>query len=225
MPRWLVPAFVLLVVTSFIPAAMIARARATKQSYPRINIIPDMDNQPKFLPQTENDLFADHRAMRSVPPGTVARGQLRADDAFYRGRAGGDWVTTIPVRAAQEAGSWEALVTRGQERFGIYCAVCHGAAGYGDGMVAQRAALLAEQGLANWTPPSSLHDEVVRTRPDGHLFNTITNGIRTMPAYGTQIHPVDRWAIVAYVRALERSQRATLADVPAAKRLELEGRE
>lgn len=214
MPRWLVPAFVLLVIASFIPAAMIARARATKQSYPRINIIPDMDTQPKFLPQTENDLFEDHRAMRSVPAGTVARGQLRDDDLFYRGRVGNRWAATIPARAAEEAGSWDALVERGQERFQIYCAVCHGSAGYGDGMVAQRAAALAEQGLASWTPPSSLHDELVRTRPDGHLFNTITNGVRTMPAYGAQIPPADRWAIVAYVRALERSQRATLADVP-----------
>lgn len=214
MPRWLVPAFLLLVLTSFIPAAMIAKARATKQSYPRINIIPDMDQQPKFLPQTENDLFADKRAMRSVPAGTVARGQLHSDDLFYRGREGDAWAKTIPARAAQEAGSWDALLVRGQQRFGIYCAVCHGAAGYGDGMVAQRASSLAERGLANWTPPSSLHDDVVRGRPDGHLFNTITNGIRTMPAYGTQIPPADRWAIVAYVRALERSQRATLGDVP-----------
>ncbi|MFN8177194.1 MAG: cytochrome c [bacterium] len=214
MPRWLVPAFVALVVISFIPAAMIARARATKRPYPRLNIIPDMDIQPKFQPQSENDLFVDHRAMRPVPAGAIARGQLREDDQYYRGRVGGDWAKAIPARAAQEAGSWDALVARGQQRFDIYCAVCHGAAGYGDGMVARRAAFLAEQGLANWTPPASLQDDVVRGRPDGHIFNTITNGIRTMPAYGPQIPPADRWAIVAYVRALERSQRTGVADVP-----------
>jgi len=215
MPRWLVPAFVLLVLVSFIPAAMIARARASKSATPRINIIPDMDYQPKYLPQTENAMFADGRAMRPVPAGAIARGALREDDALYRGLAGGDWVDRIPGAAAESAGSWPALVARGRERFDIYCAVCHGASGYGDGMVSRRAIELAEQGLANWTPPSSLHDDVVRTRPDGHLFNTITNGIRTMPAYGPQIPPTDRWAIVAYVRALQRSQRATLADVPA----------
>ena len=214
MPRWLLPAFVLLVLASFIPLAMIAKARATKSPVPRINIIPDMDYQPKYLPQTENALFADGRAMRPVPPGTVARGALREDDAFHRGRTGGDWVGEIPAVAAAELGSWEALMARGRGRFEIYCAACHGLSGHGDGTVHRRALELAEQGLANWTPPSSLHDDVVRNRPDGHLFNTITNGIRNMPAYGPQIPPADRWAIVAYVRALQRSQRAALSDVP-----------
>ena len=214
MPRWLVPGFILLVLISFIPAAMIARARNSKSPVPRINIIPDMDTQPKYLPQSENKLFADGRAMRSLPEGTIARGQLHEDVGFYAGRSGDDWLATVPVSAAGKFGSWDALVGRGQARFEIYCAPCHGIAGYGDGMISRRALALAEQGNANWTPPSSLHDEVVRTRPDGHIFNTITNGIRTMPAYGPQIPPADRWAIVAYVRALERSQRSSLADVP-----------
>lgn len=222
MPRWLVPGFILLVLASFIPAAMIARARNSFSPTPRINIIPDMDYQAKYLPQTENKLFADGRAMRSLPEGTVARGQLRADEPFFTGRESQDWLKSIPARAAEQYGSWEGLVHRGQQRFGIYCAPCHGAAGYGDGMVSRRAIALAENGLANWTPPSSLHDEVVRTRPDGHLFNTITNGIRTMPPYGPQIPPADRWAIVAYVRALQRSQRASLSDVPQDARASLE---
>jgi mono/diheme cytochrome c family protein len=214
MPRWLVPGFVLLVVASFIPAAMIARARVSRSPVPRINIIPDMDVQAKYLPQTANAMFADGRAMRPVPAGTVARGALRADDAFFRGRAGGDWVPSVPAAAADSLGAWSALLARGRERYDIFCATCHGLSGHGDGMISRRALELAEQGLANWTPPSSLHDDVVRGRPDGHLFNTITNGIRTMPAYGPQIAPADRWAVVAYVRALQRSQRASLADVP-----------
>ena len=214
MPRWLVPGFILLVLISFIPAAMIARARNSKSLVPRINIIPDMDNQQKYLPQTENPLFADGRAMRTPPEGTVARGQLHEDEGLHTGRSGNDWLPTVPASAAEKFGSWDALLDRGQARFEIYCAPCHGLAGYGDGIVSKRALALAEQGRANWTPPSSLHDEVVRTRPDGHLFNTITNGIRTMPAYGPQIPTADRWAIVAYVRALQRSQRSSLADVP-----------
>jgi mono/diheme cytochrome c family protein len=222
MPRWLVPGFVLLVLISFIPAAMIARARNSKSTVPRINIIPDMDKQAKYLPQAENPLFADGRAMRSPPPGTIARGQLHGDEGFSTGKVGADWLPTVPVSAAEKFGSWNALVERGHARFEIYCTPCHGIAGYGDGMVSKRALSLAEQGHANWTPPSSLHDEVVRTRPDGHVFNTITNGIRTMPAYGPQIPPADRWAIVAYVRALERSQRSSLADVPEDARASLE---
>ncbi len=214
MPRWLIPGFVILVIASFIPAAMIARARNDKSTIPRINIIPDMDYQEKYLPQTENPMFADKRGMRPLPPGTVARTQLRADDAFYRGRSGNVWVAAIPPAAAKTYASWPGLVQRGRERFDIYCAVCHGLAGYGDGAVSRRALELAEQGKANWTPPTSLHDELVVSRPDGHLFNTITNGIRTMPPYGAQIPTADRWAIVAYVRALQRSQRGSLNDVP-----------
>ena len=105
----------------------------------------------------------------------------------------------------------------GQDPMALYkthCAVCHGTAGFGDGMVAKRADELAQLGKANWTPPTSLHEDVVRLRPDGHLFNTITNGIRNMPAYGSQIAVEDRWAIVAYVRALQRSQNARVEDVP-----------
>jgi mono/diheme cytochrome c family protein len=221
MPRWIVPAFIALVVISFIPLAMIARQRSTKHTHPRLDILPDMDIQAKFLPQSENDLFADHRAMRPIPEGTIARGQLHADDFYWRGRVNGDWAKTIPARAAQDAGGWGKLVARGQQRFDIYCAVCHGAAGYGDGAIAQRAAFLAEQGEANWVPPANLQDEAIRTRPDGHIFNTITNGVRTMPAYGPQIPTNDRWAIVAYVRALERSQRTSIRDVPEADRASL----
>jgi mono/diheme cytochrome c family protein len=165
-----------------------------------------MDHQFKFKAQQENALFADRRAMRLPVEGTVARGELRENDKFYRGIEGGDWATTFPFEITRD------VMARGQQRFEIYCSPCHGLDGAGRGTVAVRALELLE---AKWVPPADMHTELVRSRPVGHLFNTITNGIRTMAAYGPQIAPDDRWAIVAYVRALQRSQNATLEDVPA----------
>jgi mono/diheme cytochrome c family protein len=199
---------VALTVIALLPAAMISRARTSKSPTPRINLIPDMDYQPKYLPQSENRLFADGRAMRPRMEGTIARGQLQEDDHLHRGRIGDQGAASIPLPVTK------AVMERGRERFDIHCAVCHGAAGFGDGMVAKRADELAQLGKASWTPPTSLHEEIVRQRPDGHIFNTITNGIRNMPAYGSQVSVEDRWAIVAYVRALQRSQNASVADVP-----------
>lgn len=205
MPRWFAPAAVILVLLTLVPLAFIARARTTTSEQPRIHLVPDMDNQPKFKAQAANPMFADGRAMRPRVPGTVRLGD-RGDDAVVRtGKADEQWVMAIPVPVTMP------LLRRGQERWGIYCAPCHGLAGYGDGMVAKRAEALAE---GTWTPPSSLHTDLVRQRPAGHLYNTITHGIRTMPAYGPQIPVADRWAIVAYVRALQRSQNATIEDVP-----------
>jgi mono/diheme cytochrome c family protein len=204
-PRWLLPAFAVVFTLSLIPLALIARARATHQSTPRINIMPDMDVQNRYEAQSENRLFADGRAMRPPVEGAVARGQLHDDALFYTGKEGGGWAVSIPVPIT------EALLARGRERFGIYCSPCHGLGGIGDGLVAQRADALEE---GTWTPPASFHTDLVRGRTDGELFNTITHGIRNMPPYGSQIAPADRWAIVAYVRALQRSQNARLEDVP-----------
>jgi mono/diheme cytochrome c family protein len=205
MPRWLFLVTLILVALSWIPFAFIARARNTKHSYTRMQVIPDMDKQPKYTTQSMNPLFADTRAMRPIVPGTVERGATKENERFRLGTENGRWVTAIPVPVT------DALMRRGQERFNIYCSPCHGLAGAGDGIVAHRADALQE---GTWTPPSSLHDPNVRARSDGHLFNTITNGIRNMPAYGPQIHEGDRWAIVAYIRALQRSQDATIDDVP-----------
>src|SRR5205823_2858225 len=106
-----------------------------------------------------------------------------------------------------------------QERFNIYCAPCHGQSGYGDGPVALRAKSLKDAGVADaasaWVDPQNLHEAKIHTRPDGHIFNTITNGARTMPPYDKQISVLDRWAIIAYVRALEKSQNETNAPLPA----------
>jgi hypothetical protein len=205
MPRWFVALAVVVVLASLVPLALVARARVVPSQRPRLHLVQDMDNQPKFKAQAANPLFADGRAMRPRVPGTVRLGDRGEAEGFLTGKDGGEWLGEVPLPVTL------TVLRRGQERYGIYCAPCHGLAGYGDGMVAKRAEALAE---GTWTPPSSLHTDLVRSRRAGELFNTITNGIRTMPAYGPQLSVADRWAIVAYIRALQRSQHATLADVP-----------
>ena len=139
-------------------------------------------------------------------------GAVLGEPAVTSGKLGESWVEAIPIEIDR------SLIERGRQRYDIYCSPCHGLAGFGDGMVARRADELLE---GTWTPPTSFHSDLLRERPAGHLFNTITNGIRNMPAYGPQITIEDRWAIVAYVRALQRSQNATVDDVPADIRAQL----
>jgi mono/diheme cytochrome c family protein len=211
-PRWLLFTVAVLVVLSWVPIALIMRARVTTSPNPRIHIVPDMDNQPKFKAQARNLLFADRRAMRPPVAGTVSRGEVLDRPELTTGRVGEDWVETIPMTVDA------AILQRGRERFNVFCSPCHGLAGYGDGMVAKRADELQE---GTWTPPTSFHTDLIRQRQVGHIFNTITNGVRNMPAYGSQIPVADRWAIVAYVRALQRSQNATVDDVPPEIRAQL----
>ncbi len=208
MPRPLIYITLVLVALTLVPIGCIYRARHSVKRHPRIQVVYDMDNQFYYKAQHENEFFPDDRAMRLPVEGTVARGDLRADDPFNRGRVEGDttFVTEFPVAVD------EALMARGQERFRIYCAPCHGLSGNGNGMVNVRATALAE---GTWTPPTDLTSQAVVDRPVGHIFNTITNGIRNMPSYRDQIRIRDRWAIVAYVRALQLSRNATLADLPA----------
>jgi len=209
-PRWIWYTALVLVSLSWIPLVLIARARVTTTPKPRIHIIQDMDNQPKFKPQQANPMFADTRAMRPPVPGTVARGTLVGDPRLETGLTDPanpeSWVEVMPVEVTPE------LMKRGREQYDVFCSPCHGLGGVGNGAVSVRAEALQE---GTWTPPSSFHTELVRSRQVGHLYNTITNGIRNMPAYGTMIDRSDRWAIVAYVRALQRSQYATVDDVPA----------
>lgn len=214
--RWTV----LIVCALLIPPALIAWGRVAYKSQGRIHIVQDMDLQEKFGPQRESRVFADGRIMRLVPPGTVARGDLHEDEHYYRGLTGDQYATTFPTHRP-EVQLTEAYVRRGQRQFNIYCAPCHGLDGAGHGPVNERALALAEPG---WVQASSLYDEERLGRPVGHLFNTITHGIRTMPSYGDKLSEADRWAVVAYLRALQRSQTATLADVPAERRRELEER-
>jgi len=205
MPRWAVLILSVAASLALIPFACIAAARGTRSTQPRLHLVQDMDNQPRFKSDQANPFFADGRASRLPVPGTVPHG--RPDDADPRvlGKAGGEWLTSIPIPVT------ETLLARGRERFDIYCSPCHGLAGYGDGIVAKRADRLQE---GTWVPPSSFHTDLIRGKTVGELFDTIGHGIRNMPAYAPQIPVNDRWAIVAYVRALQRSQNARIEDVP-----------
>ncbi|MFH0793158.1 MAG: cytochrome c [bacterium] len=204
-PRPLVFAFLILLALAPVPFVLIAQWRGSTSTKPPIHLIPDMDTQPKFKPQSRNLLFADHRAMRPSVPGTVAWDDLQTDDHLYTGKVNGEWATTFPFEVSDE------VMNRGRQRYEIYCSVCHGLTGEGDGIVQKRVERLTD---VTWVPPPSYHTDTIRDRPVGHLFNTITNGIRTMPPYGPLIPVRDRWAIVAYIRALQRSQNARMEDVP-----------
>lgn len=211
-PRWIVYTIIVLVTLSWVPIALVLRARTVRTAKPPLHVVTDMDNQPSFRTQKRNMMFADRRAMRPQVSGTVARGQLASSSSLALGKEGDQWIDAFPVPVNQ------ALLERGRQRYTIYCSPCHGLSGYGDGAVAKRADALQE---GTWTPPSSFHSELIRSRPEGHIFNSITNGIRNMPAYGPQISVEDRWAVVAYVRALQRSQNASVDDVPADLRASL----
>jgi len=205
MPRWIPWTALALVLLSWVPFALIAKNRVTRSATPGVHVVPDMDDQPKYEPQEGNVVFADRRGMRPAVEGTVARGELDLDSPRVTGKDGEAWVAVIPVDIT------EASMVEGQDDYDTFCAPCHGVDGSGNGIVHERATRLAE---GTWTPPTDLRSDLVRDREDGHLYHTITHGIRNMPAYGPQITVEERWAIVAYLRALQRSQRATLEDVP-----------
>jgi len=194
---------------ALIPPLVFARMRATPSPNRPIHIFWDMDFQPKFKAQAPNPLFADGRAMRPPVQGSVARGESYVDTHMYEGVVDGQWATALPTSMKLD----QATLERGQQRFNIYCSACHGYAGYGDGAVNQRAMELVSNvnGPVNgtqWVAAKSLHDETTRHQPMGQLFNTVTHGIRNMAGYGAQISVADRWAIAAYVKALQFSQDA-----------------
>jgi mono/diheme cytochrome c family protein len=168
----------------------------------------DMHDQPKYRPFRKSDFFGDGRSARPLVSGTVARGQLREDLLLASGKSGAAFADTFPVPVD------EPLLRRGQERYRIYCAPCHGALGRGDGMIVRR----------GYRQPSSFHVDRLRQQPAGYFFDVISHGFGAMPDYAAQVPLKDRWAIVAYVRALQLSQHATLADVPPEARAELEKR-
>jgi mono/diheme cytochrome c family protein len=165
-----------------------------------------MHNAPRYKPNQESDFFSDHRSARPLVAGTVARGHLLEDTPANTGKVGQAFLATVPVPVTLD------LLRRGQERFGIFCSPCHGLTGAGDGMVARR----------GFRQPTSFHIDRMRAQPDGYFFDVMTNGFGAMPDYAPQIPVADRWAIVAYIRALQLSQGATLADVPQDKRPELD---
>lgn len=166
----------------------------------------DMWVQPKTEPLRGSDFFADGMSARPLVPGTIARGHVRLDDAYYTGQQNGKWLKDIPVPITKE------LLDRGQERFDIYCTPCHGQLGDGEGMIAHR-------GFKLKRPPGNYHTDRLRKMPAGHFYDVITNGYGTMFSYASRVEPQDRWAIVAYIRALQISQHATAADAAQATAL------
>lgn len=210
---------------AMIPLSIIWMARNQGSDKPRIHLIQDMDNQEKYKAQAANPLFADGRAMRPPVSGAIARGDLRQDDHYYRGYQLGtelEPTTKLPLPVyfnsfPKQVRLDEQLIHRGQQRFNVYCAPCHGLDGSGNGMVNIRAMELG----GTWVTAGNLLDDDRRSRPLGKIFETITNGKNTMPRYGDQIGEMDRWAIVAYVRALQKAVSASIDDVPEKDRAEL----
>jgi mono/diheme cytochrome c family protein len=205
----------------------VAGFRGQKSGEPPIEIFPDMDHQPKVKAQVPSEFFADDRGNRPPVPGTVPIGYEAPvskenpfpDEGKYRtvryssgpdymntGRFGNQWGTGIPLPVTAE------LMQRGQERYTIFCGVCHGASGGGNGVAGQYGLVAI----------ASLHQDRLRDMADGEIYNTIVMGKNTMLGYGSKIPVDDRWAIVAYVRALQMAQTATINDVPAAERTALE---
>jgi len=164
-----------------------------------------MHNQPKFKPLRASEFFPDGRSARPLVPGTVDRSEINQDPAYLTGLENLQPVTTLPFPVTRQA------LERGRERFNIYCMPCHGELGDGNGMVAQR----------GYLHPPSFHDDRLRQAPVGHFFDVITNGLGGMPDYAEQVAVDDRWKIIAYIRALQLSQHAAVADVPADIRSQL----
>ncbi len=158
-----------------------------------------MEDQPKYEPYEASNFFENGTSAQAPVENTVARGQLNANTLLYAGQTEGTLATEFPFPVTSE------VMARGQERYGIYCAPCHGYAGYGDGMIVQR----------GFSPPPSFHEQRLRDVPVGYFFQVITDGIGVMYSYGDRVQPADRWAIIAYIRALQLSQNATMAAVTA----------
>ncbi|MBN8421306.1 MAG: cytochrome c [Verrucomicrobia bacterium] len=166
----------------------------------------DLADQQHHEPMEASSVFPDGSASRTPPEHTLARGQLHEDVLFYQGKMGGDHAAVFPAPVTR------AQLERGRERYDIFCSVCHGSAGVGDGIVVQR----------GFPPPPSLHLDRLRDAPPGYFFEVITQGRGLMYPYGSRVEAADRWAIIAYIRALQLSRHATLADLNAEQRKKLE---
>jgi hypothetical protein len=159
----------------------------------------DMNNQPRYKPLAKTDFFADNRSARPPVPDTVARGQLHTNELYDTGKIDGKLSDVFPLPVN------EALLARGRERYDIYCSPCHDRVGTGRGMIVQR----------GFKAPNSFHIDRLRQAPSGYFFDVATTGFGMMPSYASQVPTEDRWAIVAYIRALQLSQHAALTDLPA----------
>ncbi|MEZ5288628.1 MAG: cytochrome c [Vicinamibacterales bacterium] len=159
----------------------------------------DMHDAPRYEAYEASPFFTDGRASRNLPTGTVARGWLREDEALYTGRENGEFVAEYPFTVTR------ADMERGRDRYNIYCTPCHGILGDGQGMVVQRGLRRA----------ASYHQDRLRDETPGYFFDVITNGFGAMQGYAEQVPVRDRWLIVSYIKALQLSQSATMAEVPA----------
>lgn len=166
----------------------------------------DMHDQPKYKGFRPSAFFADGRSVRPLVPGTVARGHLHDDTLLYTGKVGDNFSPEFPFPVTR------AVLERGQERYNIFCSPCHDRVGTGQGMIVQR----------GYKQPASFHQDRLRQQAPGYFYHVISNGFGVMPDHAAQIPVRDRWAIVAYIRALQLSQRATLADVPEGDRPKLD---
>jgi cytochrome c5 len=165
----------------------------------------DMHDQPKVKPLGESDVFSDHRSARPLVEGTVARGHLDDDELLATGKVNGQDATEFPWPVTPD------VMARGRDRYDIFCSPCHDRTGSGDGMIVRR----------GYRRPPSFHIDRMRQAAVGHFFDVITNGFGAMPDYRALVPAPDRWAIAAYIRALQASQHATLDAVPAAEREKL----
>ncbi len=196
--------FLLIFGLAVLAVMLIAGKRGDITREPPVEVFPDMDRQPKLRPQARYAFFEDSRSSRLPVPGTIARGEPYQSSPENTGRVPGttNFVEIIPLPLA------EKLMLRGQERYQIFCTPCHGAQADGNGVTKK----------FGMTVIANLHDPRIVSMPDGEIFNTITYGKVLMGPYGGQIAIEDRWAIVAYVRALQRARLGTVGEVPEAER-------
>ena len=214
--RYFLAIFALIIVTGMLVAGR--RGDISRKS--PIEVFPDMDRQLKLRPQTPNGFFANGLSSQLPPEGTVPQSHPMniagkevypyEDSPVNTGCIPGTKTNYVELNPQPVTAR---LLARGHERFNIYCSPCHGRTGMGDGMVVQR----------GYRRPPRLDDERLRSEPVGHFFDVMTNGFGAMPDYAVQVRPRDRWAIAAYIRALQLSSHATLADVPQDERTRLEG--
>jgi mono/diheme cytochrome c family protein len=210
------PAFLAVLV-----AGALAGCREQTSEDPPILLERNMFDQERYNPESYAGLFPDHRTMRSPVEGTLARDRYEDDPEIATGLLAdkSGYVMTIPATLVQRKGGMEKVLARGQERFGIYCAPCHGATGDGKGMVVCKRDKTTDPCESRGFPPLPTYaDPRLRNMPDGQLFATISHGVRTMPAYGAQVPVEDRWAIVGYVRALQLSMAAATPTQPEPKK-------
>lgn len=210
---------VLLTVIGLVPLALVFKSSFVVSDAEPLRIDHGMAYQQKVKAQSKSPVGTFPSDVSSQPyiEGTVIFGSTE-DEHFDKGKVNGQFVNGFPTRIKEKLDKPDlatTLIARGQRQFGIYCSVCHGAAGYGDGMVHRIATERAGSGdlsnLSLWVPPKSMHDPLIASKPDGEIFDTITNGKNKMLGYGYRVTPDDRWAIVLYVRALQKSQKSNVA--------------